>query len=246
MSIENNLRFPDAWTHNKDYANRYQRSEQIAEVIGHLELNTANTLLDIGCGNGAFAVSAAKQFPQCQILAVDPLKSAVEECKTRITQATLTNISAKHASIENLPFDDAYIDRVLIRNVIHHLMSIDRALEEACRILVPGGLIVIEAPCTLGDQELGQLLSEIYFLMDNSHRRSYFHPQLLSSVLQRCNVSARSIIMWRCLSQISPQVVSFINQHKIGDQLILHKNQNDQCTIELDFVRIIGQKEQSD
>ncbi|MEM7063793.1 MAG: class I SAM-dependent methyltransferase [Cyanobacteria bacterium P01_B01_bin.77] len=242
MSIENSLRFPDAWTHNKDYANRYQTSEQISEVIGHLELYKANTLLDVGCGNGAFALSAAKQFPQCQIIAVDPLESAIEECKSRISQTALTNVSVKHASIESLPFDDACIDRVLIRNVIHHLESIDLALEEASRTLLPKGLIVIEAPCNLGNQSLGQLLSDVYFLMDDSHRRHYFHPKSVSLILQKCNVSVRSTIMWRCLSQMSSQAVSLINQHKMGDQLKLHENKSGHCTIELNFMRIIGQK----
>lgn len=93
-------------------------SEQIAEVLGHLEPDQSDTLLDVGCGNGAFTGSAAKQFPQCRVITVDPLESAIEERRARIAKTAVTNVSVEYASIENLPFGDACIERVLIRNSV--------------------------------------------------------------------------------------------------------------------------------
>ncbi|NEQ74526.1 MAG: class I SAM-dependent methyltransferase [Okeania sp. SIO2C9] len=148
----------------------------------------------IGCGNGAFGIAASMRFPNSQVLAVDPLESAVKECQKRVSQATLMNLLVKQAPSENLPFKDSCIERLLMRNVIHHLVNVDIALKEASRVLSPSGLMVIEAPCNIGDGVLGKLISEIYWLMDNSHRRTYHHPELISSILPKSDVEGPRVL----------------------------------------------------
>jgi len=242
MSIKNNIQITDTWTHNLDYANRYQTPAQISDVIDSLKLSEARTFLDIGCGNGAFSMAAAVKFPSCQIFAVDPLDSAVEECQKRFSQAALTNLSVKQALSENLPFQDNSIERVLMRNLIHHLRDVTLALKEASRILAPGGLLIIEAPCNVGDLMLGLLINDIYWLMDDSHRRTYYHPEQITSILRQYGVNTRSTTLWKCSSKMSSQAVSLIKKQQMESQLQLQLNKDGQWLIKLNFMRIILQK----
>ena len=91
---------------------------------------SAASLVDIGCGNGVFAVAAASQFPDCAVLALDSLSSAVEETKRRASLADCKNLRAEVASADVLPIPDSSADRILMRNVAHHLSSLDAALAE--------------------------------------------------------------------------------------------------------------------
>ncbi len=70
---------PDLWTDSEGYANQYQNKDQVRDVCDLLELPSATTMLDIGCGNGVFAVAAASQFPNCRVVAFDSLSSAIED-----------------------------------------------------------------------------------------------------------------------------------------------------------------------
>jgi ubiquinone/menaquinone biosynthesis C-methylase UbiE len=51
----------------------------------------------------------------------------------------LTNIEYKVANAYNLPFDDNQFDIVVSNGVFHILERMDKALEEAFRVLKPGG-----------------------------------------------------------------------------------------------------------
>ena len=222
-AIAMTIPFPDTWTHDKTYADRYQTSDQIAEVIDALKLEDAGPLLDIGCGNGAFTIATAQRFPNCQIVAIDPLKSAIEECQKRVDQSALQNVSIKQSSVECLPLPNNCVDRLLMRNVIHHLSDIYSALKEASRVLSPNGLMLIEAPCTIGGSSLAQLISDVYFTMDASHRRTFHTPEFISAILDNYGVNDQSKKIWQHPSIMSSQAVSLIHQSQMADQLHLQK-----------------------
>lgn len=179
----------DFWTCSACYADLYQTDEQVREVIKLLELGSATLLIDIGCGNGAFAVSAASQYPSCSIVAVDCLSSAVTECQRRASAVCCKNLRAEVASADELPLADLSADRVLIRNVLHHVDSIDSTFAEISRVLRPGGMVLLETPCNTGDREFGELISDIHMLMDDSHRRSYHGVEDIMASLKKHGIT---------------------------------------------------------
>ncbi len=69
----------DLWTKADEYSRAYQQDEQIGTVLDLLELSPATGLIDLGCGNGAFAVEAARRHPECRVWACDVLPGAVDE-----------------------------------------------------------------------------------------------------------------------------------------------------------------------
>jgi len=64
---------------------------------------------------------------------------------------------------ENMPFDDAAFDIVVFFKSFHHVPVVDqeKALSEAVRVLVSGGLVYISEPLAEGSSfELGRLLED--------------------------------------------------------------------------------------
>ena len=90
-----------------------------------LELDRAAAFLDLGCGNGAFALAAARAYPECQIHACDLLESATAECAKSLRINDLRNLHVFRARATAVPLKSCSADRILVRNVLHHIEKPD-------------------------------------------------------------------------------------------------------------------------
>ncbi|HVV18700.1 MAG TPA: class I SAM-dependent methyltransferase [Pseudonocardiaceae bacterium] len=110
-------------------------------------------LLDLGCGRGAVLVAAARRLPTGRAVGVD-LWSGKDQSGNR-PEVTLANAAAAHvadrvevhtADMTDLPFPDASFDVVTSALAIHNIQSARaryRAVDEAVRVLRPGGQLLI-------------------------------------------------------------------------------------------------------
>jgi SAM-dependent methyltransferase len=240
-----NTEIPDLWTDSKYYADLYQNDDQIRAVCKLLELPSATSLVDIGCGNGVFAVAAASQFPDCAVLALDSLSSAVEETKRRASLADCKNLRAEVASADVLPIPDSSADRILMRNVAHHLGSLDAALAEVSRVLSPGGVFLLEAPCNPGDSALAELISDIHMLMDNSHRRTYHCPEAVAACMQTHGITPSEPECWPYSFPVDSDQISLIKSRNAAACLSLDESCKGKAAIQFTLTRIIGKKRES-
>jgi len=96
------------------------------------------TILELGCGSGAWAIQAAKQFPDAQVLAVDvsPLPDRILPPNMRFQQADLSKEM-------NFAGQEAF-DVVHARYVMCHIPNGKDAIERAARLVRPGGLLIME------------------------------------------------------------------------------------------------------
>ena len=95
----------------------------------------ASTILEVGCGTGAFAERMVAENPGAAVLATDPSERFVELTRERGVEATT-------ADIQDLPFADASYDVVAAMWMLYHVPDLDRGLREVRRVLRPGGLFV--------------------------------------------------------------------------------------------------------
>lgn len=100
-------------------------------------------VLEIGAGTGFFITNLWQGGFIGQAYATDISPGMVEVCRKNAEAAGIADIDARVADAENLPFADATFDLVIGHAVIHHLPDVDAALAEACRVLKPGGRLVI-------------------------------------------------------------------------------------------------------
>ena len=240
-----NAQARDLWTKSTEYIQAYQTEEQIDEVIALLELQSGANLIDIGCGNGAFALAAASQYPHCNVWAFDPLESAIEECRKQASTKALRNIRTEVASANATPLPSGSVDRIIMRNVLHHVANPDDAFDEINRLLRPGGLLILETPCNPQDDALGELISKIHMLMDNSHRRTYHRPESISSALASRGFAKQSLKYWPYPFTIGRKQVDLIEKHHAEKALCLRQQSSNQWTITLTLVRFVGKKKPS-
>ena len=100
-------------------------------------------LLDVGCGPGAMAAALAGHG--ARMTGIDPGAAAIAAARDRAPDCTF-----EAGSAESLPFADGAFDGAVILNALHHVPDPRAALDEAARVVVPGGRIVVVEPLAEG------------------------------------------------------------------------------------------------
>jgi len=123
---------------------RYGHWDQSAESRLRVSLAammalTPQRVLDIGCGDGFFALRI-KAETGAEVWGVDISQTSVSLAAGRGLPCKLCDAGSA------IPFEDEHFDLVFCGEVLEHLLNPDRLLEEACRTLVPGGHIVLSTP----------------------------------------------------------------------------------------------------
>ena len=121
-------------------------------VFAHLVWDGDGKLLDIGCGNGALAVEAAKKYPQSQITGIDYWGGAWEYSRGSCEEnAGIAGVAGRtvfqKASASSLPFEDESFD-VAVSNFVFHEVADAKdkkeVVKEALRVVKKGGLFVFQ------------------------------------------------------------------------------------------------------
>jgi ArsR family transcriptional regulator len=94
--------------------------------------------VDAGCGDGYLTEALAERFDR--VLAFDHSPERLEAARRRVTEP---HVRFENADVEHLPLAAASCDAVFLSLVLHHVPRIAAAVEEAARVLRPGGRIVV-------------------------------------------------------------------------------------------------------
>lgn len=98
-------------------------------------------LLDIGCGTGGLLERLAPRIEEG--LGVDASRDMLALARTRLAERGLSHVSVRQADMYRLALPDAAFDAVTLQMVLHYAEDPAAALAEACRVLRPGGVLVI-------------------------------------------------------------------------------------------------------
>jgi demethylmenaquinone methyltransferase/2-methoxy-6-polyprenyl-1,4-benzoquinol methylase len=92
------------------------------------------SLLDVAGGTGYLASCVADRYARAVVADLSPGMLSVARGR---------KLETVEASALELPFKDGEFDVVLCTDALHHIKQIERALDEMCRVLKPGGNLVI-------------------------------------------------------------------------------------------------------
>jgi ArsR family transcriptional regulator len=111
----------------------------VAEAL--LRLMPPMTIADLGSGEGAFAVLLAQRAKK--VIAVDTSAKMIEVGRDQAERHGVENLEFRLGDMEEVPIADGEVDLVFFSQSLHHALHPERAVEEAARILRPGGRIVV-------------------------------------------------------------------------------------------------------
>lgn len=113
------------------------------EAIGHLALRLTPeiTIADLGAGEGLISQLLARRAKQ--VWCIDNSHKMVEVGTELALKNGLGNLTYKHGDIENVPLPSGSVDLAILSQALHHAQHPQKAIQEAHRILRPGGQILI-------------------------------------------------------------------------------------------------------
>lgn len=125
--------------------NRFAR-QRIANVFSLLPEVRDRFLVDIGCGMGTFTIESARRGARAT--GVDMVHAAVRAASGVARAEHADSARFIQGDGATLPFEDAVADVLVAADVTEHLddETLRRVLDEALRVLRPGGTLVLYTP----------------------------------------------------------------------------------------------------
>jgi ArsR family transcriptional regulator len=117
---------------------------------------------DLGCGEGYLTIETARWA--ARVIAVDRSDVVLGRARALARRRRVSNVIWKKGQLERLPIRDASVDVAMLSQALHHAQNPARAVQEAARIVRPGGRVLVLDLRThqedwvrakLGDRRLG-------------------------------------------------------------------------------------------
>jgi len=164
LSHEEARRFYDRFGARQDAQAFYERPA-LDRLIAELRLREARAVVEFGCGTGRLAAEllADQLSPECSYLGLDVSATMVELARTRALAFGARVEIRQTEGAPRIEAPDGCFDRFLSTYVLDLLpeREIRVLLEEAQRVLMPGGLLGI-ASLTHGERGLPRAMSRLW------------------------------------------------------------------------------------
>ena len=102
----------------------------------------AQSVLDVGCGNGAYISKIAHHFPEKTYLGIDTSPELISVARQRKAAPSLCFEQRDFYEFQS----EELFDVVVMRLIVQHLKGFEPVLCQASRLLKPGGSLVIIEP----------------------------------------------------------------------------------------------------
>lgn len=104
----------------------------LVETFGDLN---GKRVLDAGCGKGRFARALLAEFPQASLYGMDLAEAMLAHVRPPAWPTA--------GSLTQLPYATAAFDAAYATESLEHAVDIETAVAELCRVVKPGGAIVV-------------------------------------------------------------------------------------------------------
>lgn len=141
----------------------------IEEVLKGIGVKENQTILDFGCGPGAYAIPAARLVGgKGKVYALDKDEADLKELE-KVQEEGLENLETILSSELDTGLKDESVDMVLLYDVIHLIEKRATLFAEVYRVLKPDGLVSIYPMHVKKDEVLKQMRESNFSLEAERH-----------------------------------------------------------------------------
>lgn len=124
------------------------QAEVAARLLQHLPNQTAQNILEIGCGTGQFSQMLVSRYPSANLQLTDIAPSMIDICKERLSSATSVQfICTDIETVDPIPRFDLIVSSM----TLHWFTEIQKSFAKIMANLAPGGQFIF---AMLGEHSL--------------------------------------------------------------------------------------------
>lgn len=153
-------------------------------VVDEWDVRPGETVADFGAGSGFFSIALAKRVGHAgKVYALEIRQEALDAIKSKVKLYRLLNIDPIRANLEaerGSTLKNDTMDKVVISNILFQAESKKNIVQEAFRILRPGGVaLVIEWKEKVKKNEVERLFEEVGFSLKKEFDAGSHHYGLI-------------------------------------------------------------------
>ena len=167
-----------------------ERILHVRVLLDWLAAAPAGRFLDAGCGKGRFAAVVQKHYPDASVHGLD--------LSIEMLRYVPPEVGRCAGTLTALPFADGAFDAAWATESLEHAVEIERAVAELCRVVRPGGRVLI---IDKNAEQFGRLATPEW--------EQWFDRRALEGMLRRhCReVSSRPLSYWE---DVEPDGLFFV------------------------------------
>ncbi len=153
---------------------------EFLDVIGDAPIAD---FLDIGTGTGRLLELLASRTERG--MGIDLSQEMLTVARTNLERASLRNVHVRQADMYNMPVADSSVDLAALHLVLHYSDDPASVIEEAARVLRPGGRLVIVDFATHNEEQLRAEHKHHRLGFDDSEIEGWLSQNKLDGTLSR-------------------------------------------------------------
>ncbi len=143
-------------------------TQNSGELVKGFQINPQDTVLDIGCNSGGYAMFSARQGAEIILADVDAEQLAI--ARARLEAIPARRVQTLVTDANPIPLPDASVTRVVAMEVLEHVEEPAQFMSELVRVAKPGALFLLTVPDEVVEGVQKHIAPPVYFEKPNHIR----------------------------------------------------------------------------